>query len=38
MKLHEFQLSIKKKLKLDKKEALFFFIGGKRLDRPGKIG
>eukprot|EP00331_Platyophrya_macrostoma_P022599 CAMPEP_0176454646 /NCGR_PEP_ID=MMETSP0127-20121128/30096_1 /TAXON_ID=938130 /ORGANISM="Platyophrya macrostoma, Strain WH" /LENGTH=120 /DNA_ID=CAMNT_0017844013 /DNA_START=30 /DNA_END=392 /DNA_ORIENTATION=+ len=34
MKLQEFQASIKKKLKLDKSEALFFFIAGKKIDRP----
>lgn len=37
MKLGEFQSSIKKRLKLDKSEGLFFFIAGKKIDRPGII-
>lgn len=37
MKFQEFQASIKKKLNLSKTDALFFFIAGKKLDKPGEI-
>eukprot|EP00331_Platyophrya_macrostoma_P034660 CAMPEP_0176436904 /NCGR_PEP_ID=MMETSP0127-20121128/18272_1 /TAXON_ID=938130 /ORGANISM="Platyophrya macrostoma, Strain WH" /LENGTH=116 /DNA_ID=CAMNT_0017820365 /DNA_START=44 /DNA_END=390 /DNA_ORIENTATION=- len=37
MKFQEFQGSIKKKLNLSKTDALFFFIAGKKLDKPDTL-
>merc|ERR1711907_62973 len=34
LKLHEFLLNIKQKLKLNKSESLFFFVANKKIDKP----
>jgi len=37
LKFYEFQFNIKAKLKLDRREALYFFVADKKIDKPNMM-